>query len=169
MVTPGMRVPHIHRRVSAFLDDIEVPAFFLAPLLALLLASAMFLPNQFARTSWSFKGMGMIDSPAGYVGVLSLWGCIACVALLIGFLWRRRGWIAMMAAAGGFAGAAVVCIGYWQQLERGINLVDGRSQVSEKWMTHYPPALPLFICAAMVGFVSALALARGCWHVRFQE
>ena len=169
MVTPSMRVPHVDRRVRAFLDDIEVPAFFLAPLLALLLASAMFLPNQFARTSWSFKGMGMIDSPAGYVGALSLWGCIACVALLIGFSWRRWGWIAMMAAAGGFAGAAVVCIGYWQQLERGINLVDGSSQVSDEWMTHYPPALPLFIFVAIAGCVSALALARGCWHARLQE
>ena len=139
-----VRFPHVNRRVSSLLDDIELPAFFLAPLLALLLAGAMFLPDRFARTSWSYEGRGMIDSPAGYVGFLSLWGCIACVALMIGFLWRRWGRIAMLVAAGGFAGAAVVCITYWHQLTVGMALVDGSTLMPGRWAMHYPPALPLY-------------------------
>lgn len=164
-----MRFPLLNRRVSSFLDEIEVPAFFVAPLLALLLASAMFLPIEFARTSWSYETMGMIDSPAGYVGVLSLWGIITCLALVFG-VWRRRWtWIAMLAAAAGFAGAMAVCISYWQQFMRGGALVDGTSRAPVGWATHIPPALPLFTIAATVGVVSALALARGCWLARDQE
>jgi hypothetical protein len=168
-VKQAMRFPHVNRWFSSFLDNLEVPAVLLAPLLALLLAVAMFLPNWFARTSWSKRNMEIIDSPAGYVGFLSLWGCIVCVALVIGVWQQRWAWLAMLVAAGGFAGAAVVCIGYWQQLRLGLALVDGRERMPERWAMQSPPALPLFIIAATVGFVSALVLARGCWHARHQE
>jgi hypothetical protein len=169
MVKQAMRFPYVNRRVSSLLDDLEVAAVLLAPLLALLLASAMFLPNWFARTSWSHRNTEIIDSPASYVGFLSLWGSIACLALVIGVWKQRWAWLAMWVAAGGFAGAAVVCIGYWQQLRLGLALVDGRERMPARWTMHSPPALPLFIIAATAGLVSALVLAHGCWHARDQE
>lgn len=168
MVKQAMRFPHVNRSVSSFLDDLEVPAVLLAPLLALLLAVAMFLPNWFARTSWSHRNTETIDSPAGYVGFLSLWGCITCLALVIGVWQQRWAWIAMLVAAAGFAGAAVVCIGYWQKLGLGLALLDDTARMPARWTMHSPPALPLFIFAATMGLVSALVLARGCWHARHQ-
>lgn len=169
MVTKAMGSIHVNRRISSFLDDLEVPAVLLAPLLALLLAVAMFLPDWFARTSWSHRNTELIDSPAGYVGLLSLWGFVTFLALAIG-MWRHRwAWIAMLVAAVGFAGAAVVCIGYWLQLRVGLALVDGRERMPKRWVMEHPPALPLFIIAAIVGLVSALVLARGCWHAQHQE
>ncbi len=113
--------------------------------------------------------MEVIDSPAGYVGFLSLWGVISCIALIVGVWRQRRAWIAMLVAAGGFAGSAMVCIGYWLQLGSGVALVDGTARMPQRCVTHAPPALPLFIIAATVGLVSALVLARGCWHARHQE
>lgn len=160
-----MRFPRVNRWFSAFLDDLEVPAVLLAPLLALLLAVAMFLPDWFARTSWSHRRTELIDSPAGYVGFLSLWGVITCLALGVGVWQRRWAWFAMLFAAAGFAGAAAVCIGYWLHLRVGLALVDATERMSKRWVAQSLPALPLFI----FGLVSALVLARGCWQARHQE
>jgi hypothetical protein len=61
---------------------------------AIFLTFAMFMPNWLARTSWSRANrkhdfISAIDSPASYVGFVSLWGFVACVALAVG-LWRWR-------------------------------------------------------------------------------
>lgn len=69
---------------------------------AIFLLLAIAMPNWLARASWSSGGRNsrttVIDSPASYVGLVSLAGIIAFVALAIG-LWQRRGEIATALAA----------------------------------------------------------------------
>jgi hypothetical protein len=167
-VKQAVQFPHVNRRVSAIVDDLEVPAVLLAPLLALLLAVAMFLPDWPARSSRSRRNTEGIDSPAGYVGFLSLWGVIACVALAIDVWQQQSAWITMMVAAGGFAGATIVSVGYAQQLRLGLARIDGTVRMPETWAVPSPPAPPIFIGASTLGLFSALVLARGCWHARHQ-
>ena len=164
-----MQFPHVNRRVSAIVDDLEVPAALLTPLLALLLAVAMFLSDWPARSSRSLRNTEVIDSPTGFVGFLSLSGVIAYVALVIGVWQQQSAWFATLVAAGGYAGATVVSIGYRQQLRLGPERIDGTVRMPETWSVPSPPTLPLFIGASTLGLSSALVLARGCWHARHQR
>ncbi len=60
---------------------------------ALFLLFGILMPDWFARTSWSSGSRNssteIFDSPAGYVGLVSLCGLIAFVALAVS-AWRRR-------------------------------------------------------------------------------
>ncbi|HET7055506.1 MAG TPA: hypothetical protein VFI12_03535 [Thermomicrobiales bacterium] len=139
------------------------------------------MPDWFARMSWESRNKNQLtvisDSPASYVGLLSLCGIVACVALALG-LWQRR-WVvaAMLVAAGAFAYAAYVSGSYWLGLSRGVMLLDGRlvQDMGSEMTAHWPRALPLFVIAAIAGAISALALtvywrealrATRCWGAR---
>lgn len=136
---------------------------------AVFLLFAMLMPNWFARTSWTSGGRtpsSVIDSPASYVGFLSLCGFIALVALAIG-AWRRWSVAAAMAAAT-FACAAYVAGSSWWSISRGAALLDGKpvqDMGPPEWTMHWPTALPLFLLAAIVGAIGAVALAVS-WHDR---
>jgi hypothetical protein len=152
-------------RVDEALCWVDEVGWWLAFGCAAILLLAMFMPDWFARTSW-FRANGrdnfesVIDSPASYVGLLSLCGLVACIALAIG-IWRR--WVVASAlAAAAFASAAYVAGSSWWGISRGVALLDGQpiqEMVPPRWTVHWPTALPLFVIAAIVGAISALALA----------
>ena len=132
---------------------------------AIVLVFAMIMPNYLARTSWESgkrnKSTVMVDSAASYVGLVSLYGLVACVSLAIGAL-RRQKVASMFVATAAFASAAYVIGNFWLGLSRGIVLLDGRPVSTmgyPNWTVRLPPMLPLFALAAGVGAVCALALA----------
>ncbi len=140
----------------------------IASALLLLLASVM--PNWFARTSWTSGARHsfttIIDSPAGYVGLVSLCGFVAFVALAVA-LWRRWAVAAVLAAAA-FSYGAYVAGSYWLGLSRGVALLEGRADSnknSPEYTVHWPPMLPFFVFAAVVGVLVSLALAA-TWLAR---
>ena len=132
---------------------------------AIFLLLAIMMPNFLARTSWESgkrnKSTVMVDSAASYVGLVSLYGLVACVALAIS-AWRRLKVASTLVATAAFAGAAYVIGNFWLGLSRGIVLLDG-SPVSTmgypNWTVRWPPMLPLFALAAVIGAVSTLMLA----------
>lgn len=137
---------------------------------AIFLTFAMFMPNWIARTSWSRANrrndfMSVVDSPASYVGLVSLWGLIALVALIVA-VWRRSVFTGVLAAVA-FACAAYVLGNFWLGLSRGVILLDGTPTPEmgpPRWEVHWPPMLPFFVAAAIVGVVSALVLAIASWQ-----
>ena len=132
---------------------------------AIFLLFAIMMPNFLARTSWERgkrnKSTVMVDSAASYVGLVSLYGLVACVALALG-AWRRLQVVSVLVAAAAFAGAAYVIGNFWLGLSQGIVLLDGRPVSTmgyPNWTVRWPPMLPLFALAALIGAVSALVLA----------
>jgi hypothetical protein len=156
-----MLLERVRRWAADWADFLALAAFGCAIFLLL----GMFMPNWLARTSWSRANrrndfLSVIDSPASYVGLVSLCGLVAFVFLAIG-LWRHSALAAVLAAAA-FAYAAYVEGNFWQGLSQGVVLLDG-SPTPEmgppRWMVHWPPLLPFFFVAAVFGTLSALALA----------
>jgi hypothetical protein len=131
---------------------------------ALFLTFAILMPNWLARTSWSRANrihdfISAVDSPASYVGFVSLWGLVAFLALAVG-LWRWRAPAAAIATIA-FAAAAYVVGNFWYGLSQGVVLSDGHrvlDMVPPKWEVHWPPLMPVFLLSAIVGAVSALGL-----------
>lgn len=123
---------------------------------AVFLLLGMFMPDWFARTSWERgsrnQSTAIFDSPAGYVGWMSLCGLVALAFLVVG-LWRRRraGAAALAVAVVAFSHAAYVGGSYWLDLTRGIALVEGREPMGPKWTVDWPEALPLLVFAAIAG------------------
>lgn len=157
----AMRMERVRRWAADWANLLAFAAFGCAIFLSL----AMFMPNWLARTSWSRANrkndfISVIDSPASYVWLVSLCGLVAFAVLAIG-LWRHSALAAALAAAA-FAYAAYVAGNFWLGLSQGVVLLDG-SPTPEmgppRWTVHWPPLLPLFLVAAIVGTLSALALA----------
>ena len=163
-----MREGHIRSRPLASIGSEREPELrWIAICCAVFLLFAMIMPNFLARTSWASgktnRGTTIIDSPASFVMWLSLYGLIACVALAVGF-WRRR-WVVVattIVASVAFAGAMYVIVSYWLDFSRGVTVLDGHLVTEMKpprWTVRWPPLLPLFALAAVIGAVSALMLA----------
>jgi hypothetical protein len=156
-----MRMEPVRRWAAAWTDFSGFTAFGCAIFLSL----GIFMPNWMARTAWSRASrkhdfISLIDSPASYVGLLSLCGIVAFVALSVA-VWRRWAPAAVLAAAA-FAYSAYVAGNFWLGLSQGLVLLDGRTtseMVPPRWTVHWPPLLPVFLGAAIVGAVSALTLA----------
>lgn len=132
---------------------------------AFFLLLAMFMPNWWARTSWTSgdrnRSSAMVDSPASYAGQLSLCGLIAFVALAVCPWKRRLAAQAALAAAVPFAVASYVAASSWLDFSRGTVLLDGRptTDLGSRWTVHMAPLLPLFVLAAIAGTICTLALA----------
>ena len=130
---------------------------------AMFLLLGMFMPDWFARTSWERgnrnHSTAIFDSPAGYVGWMSLCGLVALVFLVVGLWRRRRTGATALVAAGAFTYSAYVGGRYWLDLTRGIALVEGREPMGPNWRVDRPEALPIFVLAAIAGASSALLLA----------
>lgn len=156
---PTRLLDWLHRWV-----DVLGPAAFCS---AIFLLFAMFMPNWLARTSWTTGGRtpsSVIDSPASYVGLLSLCGLIALVALAIG-RWRRWSVTGAISVAA-FTAAACVAGSSWWGISHGAALLDGkpvREIVPSEVTVHWPIALPLFLLATIVGAIGTVALAVN-WH-----
>lgn len=155
----AMRMEPVRRWAADWADILALAAFGCAIFLSL----GTFMPDWFARTSWSsgnYKSrMAVFDSPASYVGLMSLCGLVAFVALAVA-LWRRLAVATALVAAAAFIGAVYLTGSTWLSLARGTELLDGRpAQMGPKWTVHTPTALPLFVFAAVVGVICALALA----------
>ncbi|MBA3416510.1 MAG: hypothetical protein H0U10_14915, partial [Chloroflexia bacterium] len=79
---------------------------------AVFLLLGIVAPRELARTTWEHRGGTRInDSPAGYVGLVSLCGVAALAALTVGVVARR--WavaavVAALVAAAAFAYGAYV-------------------------------------------------------------
>jgi hypothetical protein len=131
---------------------------------AVILLLGVFMPDWFARTSWERgnrnQSTAIFDSPAGYVGWMSLCGLVALAFLVVG-LWRRRraGAASLAVAIIAFSCAAYVGGSYWLDLTRGIALIEGRTPMGPTWRVDWPEALPLLVFAAIAGASSALILA----------
>lgn len=158
-----MRSERARRWVAEWAGWADVALGWVAFSCAVFLLLGIAMPGWLARTTWESgdrNGRSMVfDSPAGFVGLVSLCGTIAFVALAIG-VWKRR-WVvaAMLAAATAFAFAAYVSGSYWLGLSRGVALLEGHYPMDSNWTVHWPPALPVFVFAAIGGAISALAVA----------
>lgn len=159
-----MGLERIRRWATDWAEVLGLAAFGCAIFLLL----AMFMPNWLARTSWSRANrrndfISVVDSPASYVWLVSLCGLVAFIALAIG-LWRRWSIAAALAAAA-FAYGAFVAGNFWLGLSRGVILLDGSpSEMGPpRWVVHTPFLLPVFLAVAIVGALSAMALAVN-WH-----
>jgi hypothetical protein len=78
----------------------------------------------------------------------------------------RRWPVAAVLAAAAFAYGAYVAGNAWLGLVHGVVLLDGRpatEMVPPKWKVHTPLLLPIFLVSAIIGAISALALAIH-WH-----
>src|SRR5581483_2378647 len=129
---------------------------------AILLLLAIVAPRDLARTSWESGSTSINDSPAGYVGLLSLCGVIALVALAVGAWSRRTRIIAALLAISAFAAGTSIAGRYWENLARGVVGLEGRVDATIRppdHTIHAPPLLPVFLVAAVTGFVCALVLA----------
>ncbi|MFN8593478.1 MAG: hypothetical protein U0031_18625 [Thermomicrobiales bacterium] len=145
-------------RVPRWMED---ALCWIAVACAIVLLLAIVMPNWFARTLWSMGrkgGTSIIDSPAGYVGMVSLCGLVALAALVF-CIWRPRE--SIVVAMGAFAVATVVIADYWLALGRGVVGLEGdRDAVPVPGeVIHWPTALPLFAACAVVGTTASLALA----------
>ena len=134
------------------------------PCCALLLALAVLAPGEWARTSWGDRGTTVTDSPAGYVGIVSLFGLVALAALAVGWWSLRTRPLAVGVAGLAFA-AAVVAVGrYWALLADGAVGVEGAaraaSAVSPTEAVRFPALLPLFLAVAALGCGASLLLLR---------
>lgn len=126
-------------------------------------------PRELARPTWAEArpngdlGTRINDSPAGYVGLVSLCGLAALVALLV----RTESWRGVIAAAGAtvaFAIGAWVTGTYVLGFPRGDRLLEARERLGPDAAASFPLLLPLFAFAAVVGLVSALALTIYRWQ-----
>ena len=161
-----MREEHSRSRPRTTIgSDTEPELRWIAICCAIFLLFAMVMPNVLARTSWasgnSDRGTRVVDSPASFVAWLSLYGIIACAALAVGF-WRRR-WVVVAStviAGVAFAGAMYVIGSYWLDVSRGVTYLDGHlsDMGPPRWRVRWPPMLPLFALAAVIGAVSAFVL-----------
>jgi hypothetical protein len=155
-----MRLERVQRWAAERTEVLGLAAFGSAVFLLL----AMFMPNWLARTSWSsgrrHNFTSVVDSPASYVGLVSLCGLVAFIALAVA-LWRR--WSpAAAASAAAFAYGAYVVGSFWLGLSQGVILLDGSltpEMGPPRWTVHWPPLLPFFAIAAVIGALASLALA----------
>ncbi len=155
-------------------------AFALAAALACaaVLVLAIVAPRELARTSWGeLRGNGgsvINDSPAGYVGQMTLGGLAAGVALAVGALTRRWrvGSACALIAAVAFAGAAFWAARYRLLLSQGVMGLEGRQDTSG-WSDGYPldppELLPVFFVIAIAGVLAALVLAVARWPRRVER
>lgn len=131
---------------------------------AVILLLAIIAPREFARISWE-KGHTLInDDPSGYVGLLSLCGLIALVALVAEAWSRRWGVAAALVAAAAFASGAWMAGSYWLGFPRADRLREGQEMLGRKVEVHFPLLLPVFTLAAVAGLVCALALVVHGWR-----
>lgn len=144
---------------------------------AAVLVLAIVAPRELARTSWGeLRGGGgyiFNDSPAGYVGQMTLGGLAAGLALTVGALARRWrvGSACAVVAAFAFAGAAFWAARYRMLLSQGVMGLEGRLDTSgAAGMPIDPPELlPVFLVVAVVGALAALALAVAWWPRRAER
>ncbi|MBA3415342.1 MAG: hypothetical protein H0U10_08980 [Chloroflexia bacterium] len=135
---------------------------------AVFLLFAVVAPREFARTTWvegkrNGGGTRINDDPTGYVGLVTLCGLVALVALAVE-LWPRRWAVAgALVAAAAFAGGAWVTAVYWRGFSRGDRLLEGQEMLGSRATAHFPLLLPVFAFAALVGLVCALALVVHGW------
>lgn len=152
------------RRVAdarGFFHD-EVGPHLIAFSSAVFLLGAVVAPREFARTTWEegkrSGGTRINDDPSGYVGLVTLCGLVALVALAVE-LWPRRWAIAGALVAAAAFGAGVLVVGdYWLGFPQGDRLLEAREMLGSRATAHSPLLLPVFALAAGAGCVCALAL-----------
>jgi hypothetical protein len=158
-----MRMEPVRRWAADWADILVLAAFGCAIFLAL----GTFMPDWFARTSWSSgnqnRGTTIIDSPASYVGLMSLCGLVAFVALAVA-LWRRLAVAAALVAVAAFGLTAYVSgIYVWARMQgqvwgyAGWSISEGMVGRNETVYPAWGP--PFFTLAALFGAVATLALA----------
>ena len=129
---------------------------------ATLLLVAIVAPRELARTSWRYGEATANDSPAGYVDMTSFGGVIALAALVANARPRRPGLAAPLLAAGAFAVAAYGAGSCWLNLAGGAMAPEGRIdhalRASDVTVV-FPPLLPVFLAAALIGLVCSAAAA----------
>lgn len=137
-----------------------------------LLVLALVAPRELARTSWTQAGRDAYtvvnDSPAGYVGLVSLCGLVALSALVVA-AWSQRARVpAVLLAFVAFAGAAWVAVRYQRLLLQGAMGLEGRLVASGGTTggVDAPELLPLFVLAAVLGALLAVAYMVAWWPRR---
>jgi hypothetical protein len=155
----GRQVPGIR----SFWED-ELGPRLVAFGCAAVLLLAIVAPRELARTSWE-QGHTMInDDPSGYVGLMSLCGLAALVALAAEAWSRRWAVAAALVAAAAFAFGTWVAGTYWLGFPRGDRLREGQDMLGRKVEVHFPLLLPVFALAAGAGLVCALVLVIHGWR-----
>jgi hypothetical protein len=127
---------------------------------AVFLLLAIVAPRELARTSWERDGSITNDTPAGYVGAVSLCGIVALGALALGSRWRRARVAGAILVA--FAFGVYVAGSYWVNLARGVVGLEGSMDATMRppeYTVHFPLMLPIFLFVASAGLVGALTLA----------
>jgi hypothetical protein len=140
------------------------------------LVLAVAAPGEIARTTWTEVGprgsTRLTDSPAGYVGLMSLGGLVAGVALVVAAWSLRARLVAALVAAGAFLAAVWVAIRYAYLLGQGVMGSEGRLDTTG-WSAGYvvqPPALlPVLILVAIGGALLALLYAAVWWPRRAER
>jgi apolipoprotein N-acyltransferase len=123
---------------------------------------AIVAPRELARKSWERDGSITNDTPAGYVGAVSLCGIVALGALALGSRWRRARVAGAILAAVAFAFGVYVAGSYWVNLARGVVGLEGSMDATMRppeYTVHFPLMLPIFLFVASAGLVGALTLA----------
>ena len=164
-----MNMDRLQRWLSAWEAVLWLSAFGCAGFLTL----AILWPIEMARTSWSQwqrnQGTVIVDSPAGYVGLLSLCGFITLVCLIFAHWSWRRTPLAVLCSAMINLIAVYVTVTYATALSRGEALVDGSGSMGPDWTVHWPLLLPVFVLAAITGFLCALGLTMRWRQLRSLE
>jgi hypothetical protein len=131
---------------------------------AAVLVLAIIAPREIARTTWEKGHTTVNDDPSGYVGLVSLSGLMALVAL-VAEAWSRRWAIAAaLVAAAVFAFGVWVSGTYWLSFSRGDRLREGREWLGRNVEVHFPRLLPVFAVTAVVGLLCALVLVVHGWR-----
>lgn len=145
-------------------------ALGLAIACAIPLLFALVAPPEFARTTWMYGSANrmtrLTDSPAGYVGVLSLCGLVALVCLGLAAASGRLRVAAATGATAAFAAAVWVAVTYALHVWRGVMGVEGHVEANSRWPNEIidaPELLPIFVLFAVAGACGALAFAASGW------
>ena len=128
---------------------------------AVLLALAAVAPTELARTAWITDGTKVTDSPAGYVGWVSVLGGVAVGLVVLGAGVRRARVPATCLAAAVFVLAALGMARHWVGVANGWVGVAGRTvteaEPASDWV-QFPVLLPIFLAYAVVGATCAATL-----------
>jgi hypothetical protein len=125
---------------------------------------AIVAPRVFARTSWEKRNTIVNDDPSGYVGLLSLCGLVALVALAAEAWSRRWAIVPALVSAASFAAGSWVAGVYWLGFSQRDRLREGQAMLGPKVEVHFPLLLPVYTLAAVAGLVCALALIMHGWR-----
>ena len=128
---------------------------------AALLALATAAPAELARTAWITDGAKVTDSPAGYVGWVSVLGVVAVGLVVLGAGVRRARVPATCLAAAVFGVAALVIARHWVGVANGWVGVAGstvsKAEPAPDWV-QFPVLLPIFLLYAVAGAACAATL-----------